>query len=190
MELLKKRILKDGFVLEGQILKVDSFLNHQIDVELMWEMGKEFHRLFDDKITKVLTVEASGIAVASITALNYKVPMLFAKKGARKNSGNELYSAKSFSYTKGEPYELVVSKKYLNKDDKVLIIDDFLAHGMACTAMLDICKQAGAEVVGIGIVIEKSFQKGRSELEKTGIRIESLVRVASMSEGTIEFLNE
>lgn len=189
MEKLKQRILEDSVVIGNSILKVDNFLNHQIDVELLDEMGEEFHRRFGDLgITKILTVESSGISVACATAREYKVPVLFAKKGnaSTLNEGN--YSAKSFSFTKNEEYVMNVSKKYLGADDKILIIDDFLANGLAIDGLLDIINQSGAELIGIGIVIEKEFQAGGRKLLERGIHLECLARIKSMSPEGIEFV--
>ena len=161
MEYLREKILKEGKIKEGGILKVDSFLNHQIDVECLNEIGKEFKRRFSDSvINKILTIEASGIAVAVITAQYFNVPVVFAKKVESRNLDNETYEAQVYSYTKDRTYTVKVSQNYLNKDDKVLIIDDFLAHGSAAMGLLEIVKKSGAELSGVGIVIEKSFQNG------------------------------
>ena len=189
MELLKKKIMSDGKVLSKNILKVDSFLNHQIDIELLDEIGKYFKKLFkDEKITKILTVEASGIAVAIVTALNFNVPVVFAKKGDSFNQDEQVYQSKAYSFTKGKSYVMNVTKDYLHKNDKVLIIDDFLANGVACEALIKIVKDANAQVTGIGIVIEKSFQEGRNKIEKYGFRIESLARIKKMDTNNIVFI--
>lgn len=188
MKLLEEKILTCGTVLPGNILKIDSFLNHQIDVSLARAMGEEFHRLFKDKeITRVLTVEASGISMACYTGEYFNVPVVFAKKGKHKNVGSDVYSSEVYSYTKGEPYNITVSKKYLNSDDKVLIIDDFLANGAAANGLIDIINQAGAELQGIGIAVEKGFQPGGAELRKKGIKVESLAIVDSMTDDSITF---
>jgi len=189
MKLLKEKIISDGQVLEGNILKVDSFLNHQIDVQLLLEIGKEFkNRFSNEKVTKILTVEASGISVATVTAMNFSVPVIFAKKGESKNQDDEAYECEAFSFTRNKSYIMKVSKKYLSKDDSVIIIDDFLANGEACKAMIDIATQAGTKIVGIGIVIEKSFQSGRKKIEDLGYKVESLARIKSMKNNKIQFV--
>ena len=189
MQLLEDRILKDGKVIGSNILKVDSFLNHQLDIALFNEIGKEFKRLFSGcEVTKILTIEASGIAIASITAQYFNnVPVVFAKKFIGTNMDNENYEAEVFSFTKNKLYKIRVSKKYINSCDKVLIIDDFLANGRAILGLANAVKQAGAEVVGAGIVIEKGFQKGRLQVEKEGIRVESLAIIEEMDNGKIVF---
>lgn len=190
MKLLEDRILKDGKVYPGNILKVDSFLNHQIDVSLLNELGKEFHSLFKDLgVNKILTIEASGIGIACITAQYFNVPVVFAKKTQTKNISVNVYSSKVESFTHGKVYDIVVSKDFLNKDDKVLIIDDFLAVGNAVMGLLELVKCAGATAVGAGIVVEKGFQNGGDMLRNSGIRVESLAIVSSMDadKGTIEF---
>lgn len=188
MEYLREKILKDGKIKEGGILKVDSFLNHQIDVECLNEIGKEFKRRFSDSlINKILTIEASGIAVAVITAQYFNVPVVFAKKVESRNLDNETYEAQVYSYTKDRTYTVKVSQNYLNRSDKVLIIDDFLAHGSAAMGLLEIVKKSGAELSGVGIVIEKSFQNGGKKLKEKGVRLESLVRVEFDLENKILF---
>ena len=158
MNSLQKRILRDGKVLDGDILKVDSFLNHQIDVNLLEDMGRDFYELFKDcNINKILTVEASGIAIACFAAQRFNVPVVFAKKGYHKNVGNDVYTAEVFSFTKGTSYTVSVSKAYLNKGDRVLVIDDFLANGQAVLGLKKIIADAGAELCGCGIAIEKGF---------------------------------
>lgn len=190
MDLLKNRILKDGQVLEGNVLKVDSFLNHQIDVELLNEIGKEFKRRFSNKeVTKILTIEASGIGIACITAQYFKVPVVFAKKHEGSNMESEVYEAEVFSYTKNKSYKIKAAKKYIKSSDKVLIIDDFLASGSATDGLMDIVNQAKAEVVGIGIVIEKGFQNGRKNIEEKNIQLESLAIIDSMENGALVFRN-
>lgn len=187
MELLKKRILQDGAVIGDKVLKVDSFLNHQIDVALFNEMGKEFQRRFaDGKITKILTVETSGIAVACIAAQHFgNVPVVFAKKQEASNLAEDVYASNVFSFTKNRNYTVRVDKNYLHANDRVLIVDDFLANGNAALGLIDLVEQAGAEVAGIGIVIEKGFQAGRSLLEEKGYRVESLAVVQAIQNGTV-----
>lgn len=188
MELLKQRIKKDGTVIGDKILKVDSFLNHQIDIDLYNEIGKEFKRRFDkDKITKILTIEASGIGIACITAQYFNVPVVFAKKHNANNMDKGNYEAEVYSFTKEKNYKIRVSKSYINSDDSILIIDDFLAMGSAATGLIDIAKQAGADVAGVGIVIEKGFQKGRQAIEELGIKVESLAIVREMRDGKVFF---
>ena len=183
MKLLEEKISQEGQVIGTDILKVDMFLNHQIDVALLDEMGKEFYRLFKDKhINKILTVESSGIAIAVMAAKYFEVPVVFAKKSSHKNVGNDCFKAQSHSFTHGKDYEMIVSKKYLSKEDNVLFIDDFLAGGNAAFAVLDILKQSEANLVGIGIAIEKGFQDGGKKLRDMGIKLESLAIVDSMSE--------
>lgn len=181
MKLLEERIRRDGKVYAGDVLKVDSFLNHQIDVDFLGLLGEEFHRLFSDcDVNKILTVEASGIGIACIAAQFFHCPVLFAKKSKTSNIGDDVWAATAHSYTHGNDNTLVVSKAYLGGTDKVLILDDFLANGCAALAMTQICEQAGAKVVGIGTVIEKAYQKGGALLRGKGFRVEALARVASM----------
>lgn len=188
MKLLEEKIAKDGTAIGTDILKVDMFLNHQIDPALIMEMGKEFCHLFKDcGATKVVTIESSGISMAVAAAYELGIPALFAKKGDHKNVGNDVYSAKCYSFTHAKEYQMKISKKYLNENDKVLIIDDFMAGGNACNALIDIIGQAGAEVVGIGIAIEKGFQPGGQELRKKGYKVRSLAIVDSMCDGKITF---
>lgn len=189
MKLLEEKIFTCGRVLPGEILKVDSFLNHQIDVELITALGREFFDLFrNEGVNKILTVESSGIAIAFAAAQFFRVPVVFAKKGAHKNVGADVYTGECFSYTKGTAYEMSVSKAYLGADDRVLIIDDFLANGAAAKCLLHIIEQASAKLVGIGIAIEKGFQPGGAELRKLGIRVESLAIVEAMDDyGHITF---
>lgn len=188
MKLLEERILADGEVLTGDVLKVDGFLNHQIDPKLMKTLGEEFARLFkDSNITKILTIEVSGIAPAVFAGIALDVPVVFARKHKTITMNDQQYSAEVYSYTKKITSKITVAKKYLNKDDNILIIDDFLAHGQASLGLIDICHQADAHVAGLGIVIEKSFQPGRKLIEETGIRIESLARIDSFENGKITF---
>lgn len=188
MELLKEKIVNEGRVEGKDILKVDSFLNHQIDINFMNEIGKEFKRLFnDEKITKILTIEASGIAIASITAQYFNVPVLFAKKTDSRNLDSETYQSDVYSFTKCKTYKVRVSKRYLNKDDRVLILDDFLANGKAILGLMDIVNQAGASTAGVGIVIEKGFQEGGKLLKDKGVNLHSLAVIESMENGKIVF---
>lgn len=188
MKLLEEKIASEGTCIGSDILKVDMFLNHQIDPLLVDEMGKEFHRIFKDcGATKVVTVESSGISIAVAAAKYFGIPALFAKKASHKNVGSDIFTAKCYSFTHGKEYVMNVSKKYLNSSDKVLIIDDFLAGGNACNALLDIMDQAGAEVVGIGIAIEKGFQPGGKALREKGHKVRSLAIVDSMNDGKISF---
>ncbi len=181
MKLLEDRILKDGVVLSGGVLKVDGFLNHRLDVPFFDELAKEFYRLFGNSdVNKILTVEASGIGLACITALRFGCPVVFAKKSRTKNVTGGIYTAPVFSFTHGEPYEIMVSEAYLGPSDRVLIIDDFLAMGEALRGLRKICEDAGAYVVGAGIAIEKAFQPGGKSLRESGLRVESLARIESM----------
>ncbi|MCR5769090.1 MAG: xanthine phosphoribosyltransferase [Lachnospiraceae bacterium] len=186
MDLLKERILKDGTVKAGNVLKVDMFLNHQIDVKLLDEIGREFKRLFGDKqITKILTIEASGIAVACAAAMHFDdVPVVFAKKAQSINLDGESYSTKIESFTHKKVYDVIVSKKYIKPDDKILIIDDFLANGCALLGLIDLVKSAGASVEGIGIVIEKGFQSGGKTIREMGLNLKSLAIIDSMDDTT------
>lgn len=180
MDILKERILKDGKCLPGGILKVDSFVNHQMDPNLLKKEAIEFIRLFSDtKITKILTIEASGIAPSIIVGLLLDLPVVFAKKKTPSTMDN-MYSTKIHSFTKQRDYNVVIAKEYLSPDDRVLFIDDFLAYGNAAKGIADICQQAGAELVGMGFIIEKAFQHGREVLENMGIRVESLAIVDSL----------
>lgn len=191
MKLLEEKIANEGVSIGTDILKVDMFLNHQLDVNLLEEMGKEFYRLFKDSgATKIVTIESSGIAIAVFAAKYFNLPALFAKKANHKNVGNEIYSAKCYSFTHGKEYTMNVSKKYLNSSDKVLIIDDFMAGGNACNALIDIINQAGAEVVGIGIAIEKGFQPGGKALREKGYKVRSLAIIDSMNDGEISFRSD
>ncbi len=189
MKLLEERIRKDGTVKAGNVLKVDSFLNHQMDIDLFNEMGKEWARLFAGcPITKILTVEASGIGIACVVAQHFHVPVVFAKKTQSLNIDGEVYSTKIESFTHKRVYDVIVSKKFLNSDDHVLIIDDFLANGCALEGLLDIVKKAGATVEGVGIAVEKGFQKGGDLIRAKGVRVESLAIVESMDAETGEIV--
>ena len=187
MKLLEERIRKDGTVKAGNVLKVDSFLNHQMDIDLFNEMGKEWARLFaDHKITKILTVEASGIGIACVAAQHFHVPVVFAKKSQSVNIDGEVYSTKIESFTHKRVYDVIVSKKFLHPEDHILIIDDFLANGCALEGLIDIVNKAGASVEGVGIAVEKGFQKGGDLIRSKGIRVESLAIVESMDDKTGE----
>ncbi|MFP5111806.1 xanthine phosphoribosyltransferase [Bacillaceae bacterium C204] len=191
MRLLEEKISSDGKVLSDHVLKVDSFLNHQIDPQLMLEIGKEFARIFaDDGITKIVTIESSGIAPAVMAGLYMNVPVIFARKRKSLTLVDDLITASVYSFTKNETNEISVSNKYMNESDRVLIIDDFLANGEAALGLVKIVQQSGAEVAGIGIVIEKSFQHGAQKLKDLGLRVESLARVASLLNGEVTFINE
>lgn len=188
MNSLQKKILSEGKVLPGNILKVDGFLNHQIDISLLKDMGKDFYELFKDKnITKILTIEASGIAIACYTAEYFNVPVVFAKKGQHKNVGKDVFSAEVFSFTKGTSYEVAVSKLYLKPEDRILIIDDFLANGQAVLGLQKIIADAGATLCGAGIAITKAFQTGEKLLIDAGINVKSLAAIESMENGTVVF---
>jgi xanthine phosphoribosyltransferase len=188
MEILKERIRKDGRIKEGHIIKVDSFLNHQIDIELLDQIGREFKRLFEkEAITKVITIEASGIAVACSVAHYFGVPVVFAKKSASKNIDGDIYTTIITSYTRGIDSTVMLEKRFLSADDKILIIDDILATGKAQYGLLDICKQAGATVSGIGVVIEKGFQGGGDKLRDAGYNLKSLAIIDSMENQSLIF---
>ena len=189
MELLKERIRKDGKVKEGNVLKVDSFLNHQMDIHLFQEIGKEFQKRFQgEEINKILTIEASGIGIACIVAESFDVPVVFAKKTQTKNIAGDTWTTKVESFTHGRVYDIIVSKEFLGKGDKVLIIDDFMANGKALEGLSDLVTMSGAELVGAGIVIEKGFQPGGDELRRRGIRVESLAIIESMDDKTGEIV--
>ena len=189
MQLLEDRIRRDGIVRDGGVLKVDSFLNHQMDVAFFAEMAKEFERLYHNcGINKILTIEASGIGVACITAQYFGCPVVFAKKNKTLNIAGDVWTSKVKSFTHGRVYDIIVSKDFLTADDRVLIIDDFLANGAALQGLIELVRQAGATVVGAGICIEKAFQPGGELIRGMGIRVESLARIKSMSvENGIEF---
>ncbi len=182
LKLLEDRIVKDGIVKPGNVLKVDSFLNHQMDISLFNDMGKEFRRLFNDTpINKILTIEASGIGIACVAAQYFdNVPVVFAKKSQTVNIDGEVYSTKIESFTHKRVYDVILSKKYLSSKDHVLIIDDFLANGCALNGLLDIAQKAGATVEGVGIAVEKGFQRGGELIRQKGIRVESLAIIESM----------
>ena len=190
MKELEQRILTDGVVRAGNILKVDQFLNHQMDWRLLDAIGAEFYRLYKDSgVTRILTIEASGIGIACMAAKHFDVPMVFAKKAKSRNLDGELLVTKVKSFTYGREYDVTVAKRFLSKDDVVLVIDDFLADGMALDGLLDLCAQAGAKVAGCGICIEKGFQPGGARLRERGVRIESLAIIDAMDDanGTLTF---
>jgi xanthine phosphoribosyltransferase len=183
MQLLKDRIRKDGKIRSGNVLKVDSFLNHQMDIELFGEIGKEFKRRFADcEVNKILTIEASGIGIACIAAQYFKVPVVFAKKNQTKNIAGDVYTGKVESFTHGRVYDIIVAKEFLKAEDRVLIIDDFLANGSALMGLAKLVTDAGATLVGAGIVIEKGFQEGGELVRESGVRVESLAIIDAMSQ--------
>lgn len=185
MNFLEERILKDGIVKEGNVLKVDSFLNHQMDIDLLDKIGEEFHRRFKDKkVTKILTIEASGIAIACSVARYFGVPVVFAKKSKSVNIDGDMYVAEIESFTHGIKNQVIVSQKFLGSEDHILIIDDFLANGCALQGLISISESAGATVEGIGIVIEKGFQIGGKVIRNLGYHLESLAIVESMDAST------
>lgn len=193
MKLLEDRIRKDGLIKEGNILKVDAFLNHQMDVELFDKMGKEFRRLFADRpINKILTIEASGIGIACVVAQSFHVPVVFAKKAKSLNIDGEVFTSKVESFTHKRVYDIIVSKKYLSPDDHVLVIDDFLANGCAVMGLIELINASGATLEGVGIAIEKGFQSGGAMIREKGIHLESLAIVESMdwTTGSIEFRSQ
>ena len=188
MELLKKRILSDGVVKPGNILKVDSFLNHQMDIALINEIGKEFRRIFSDSpVTKILTIEASGIGIACITAQYFNVPVVFAKKAQSINLDGDMYTTQVQSFTHKKVYDVILAKRFLSPEDHVLLIDDFLANGCALMGLIDIVRKSGASLTGAGIVIEKGFQTGGQQIRDMGVRVESLAIIDSMSESGLTF---
>lgn len=191
MELLKQRILEEGIALNNRVLKVDSFLNHQIDPVLFKQIGKEIaDRFRNDNIQRIVTIEASGIAVAIMAALELHVPLVFARKKKSILMTEELYCSKVYSYTKEETYDISITKKFLPKGERVLIIDDFLASGEAALGLARMVENAGDTVVGISIVVEKSFQPGRERLERSGYRVESLVRIARFEDNKCVFIED
>ena len=188
MRLLEERILKDGVVKPGNILKVDSFLNHQMDIPFINELGKEFKRLFTDKpINKILTIEASGIGIACIAAQYFNCPVVFAKKSQSVNLDGDMYTTKVESFTHKQVYDVILAKRYLTPEDHVLIIDDFLANGCALLGLIDIVKKSGATIEGAGIVIEKGFQEGGQKIRDLGIHLESLAIIDSMTDNSVIF---
>ena len=188
MKALEERILKDGQVRPGNILKVDSFLNHQMDINFINEIGKEFHRLFGDKpITKILTIQASGIGIACLAAQYFNVPVVFAKKSKSVNIDGEMLSTQIISYTHKKTYDVILSKRFLTADDHVLIIDDFMANGCAALGLIELIQKAGATLEGVGIVIEKGFQDGGKKIRDMGIDLKSLAIVDSMTDDSLTF---
>ncbi|MCC8064595.1 MAG: xanthine phosphoribosyltransferase [Clostridiales bacterium] len=188
MKLLEDRIRRDGVVVDEDVLKVDQFLNHQMDVGLFEEMGKEWARLFaKDNVTKILTIEASGIGIACVAAEQFGCPVIFAKKSRTKNINGEVYSTQVRSFTHGNVSTVIVSKQFLKPEDRVLLIDDFLANGAALEGLIDLVQQSGATLVGAGIAVEKAFQPGGQRIRAKGVRVESLARVKSMKGGKVEF---
>lgn len=191
MKLLEEKIMAEGKVFPGNILKVGSFLNHQLDVDFLMEMGHEIKRLFDGShITKIVTIEASGIAIAVAAAAVMHVPVVFAKKNKSKNLTPDVYKTRVHSYTHGQDYDVVISKEFLTSSDNILIIDDFLANGAALEGLIDIANQAGASVEGVAIAIEKAFQEGGKRIRAKGIRIESLAMIESMDDNSVKFVND
>lgn len=191
MTTLNERIKKDGIVVNENILKIDSFLNHQIDPHIISQIAEQFYNHYKEAgVTKILTIEASGIAPAVMTAQQFGVPMLFAKKATPSTLSEEQYKTKIHSYTKGSTHSVIVSKKYLSQNDVVLIVDDFLASGQAAMGLINLVEQAGAKVAGVGICVEKSFQEGREKLEKMNIDVYSISRIASLKSNKISFVEE
>lgn len=189
MELLKQKILAEGEIYEGNILKVDCFLNHRIDIPFLREIGREFHRLYkNDDVNKILTVEASGIAIGSMVAQEFECPLVFAKKNKTKNIAGDVYSTPVESFTHGTTYDIMVSKRFLGKGDRVLIVDDFLAVGNALKGLIKLVNESGAVLVGCGAVIEKGYQKGGDKLRESGIRVESLAIVEEMNHNNGEIV--
>ncbi|WP_411348407.1 xanthine phosphoribosyltransferase [Paenibacillus sp. WLX2291] len=191
MKVLEQRIQAEGNILSDRVLKVDSFLNHQVDTQLALDIGQEFARLFaHEQITKVLTIEASGIQFAMATGIALKVPFVYAKKKKAITQGDRVYAASVHSFTRGETYQVSIVQDYLQPGERVLIVDDFLATGAALVGLADIVQQAGAHLVGVGCVIEKTFQEGRGLLEERQIPVQSLARISAMSPGHVEFIEE
>ncbi len=189
MEMLKQKILDEGEVYEGNILKVDCFLNHQIDIPFMREIGREFHRLFkDDNINKILTIESSGIAIGSLVAQEFECPLVFAKKNKTKNIAGDVYVTPVESFTHGTTYNVMVSKRFLGENDKILIVDDFLAVGNALRGLIRLVNESGAQLAGCGTVIEKGYQHGGDNLREQGVRIESLAIIDKMNPKTGEIV--
>lgn len=188
MKILKERILEDAKIVSQEVVKVDSFINHQIDVDFLEQLAEEFYRRFKDKkITKILTIEASGIAIAILAAKFFKVPVVFAKKTVSRNLDKETYRSKVYSFTKQKEYDIQVSARYLNPEDHILILDDFLANGKAALGLVDIVEQSGAQISGLGFVIEKGFQEGGKALRKMGFQIESLAIIKEIKGQEIIF---
>ncbi|HGE5801293.1 TPA: xanthine phosphoribosyltransferase [Bacillus thuringiensis] len=191
MKVLQEKILNEGKVLSGDVLKVDAFLNHQIDPVLMQEIGKEFAKRFkEENITKIVTIESSGIAPAVMAALELGVKVIFARKRKSLTLQDNMYVANVYSFTKQETNEISLSRNYIDESDRVLIIDDFLANGQAALGLMSLVEQAGASIAGIGIVIEKAFQDGGKKLREQGVRVESLAEIASLDNGTVTFVQQ
>ncbi|PFJ71849.1 xanthine phosphoribosyltransferase [Bacillus cereus] len=191
MKVLQEKILNEGKVLSGDVLKVDAFLNHQIDPVLMQEIGKEFAKRFkEENITKIVTIESSGIAPAVMAALELGVKVIFARKRKSLTLQDNMYVAKIYSFTKQETNEISLSRNHIDENDRVLIIDDFLANGQAALGLMSLVEQAGASIAGIGIVIEKAFQDGGKKLREQGVRVESLAEIASLDNGTVTFVQQ
>lgn len=188
MEILKQAIMDKGVILSDEVLKLDALLNHQVDPEMVMEMGREFAKRFEgESITKVITVESSGIPAAFTTALQFGVPLVFAKRKKTLTSDQENYSERVPSFTKGIVTDIMVSKAFLTKEDRVLFIDDIIANGDAARGLIRIIERAGSELAGMGVIVEKTFQKGAATIREQGIRVESLVKIAGLSEGIIKF---
>ena len=189
MKQLIEKIKTDGVVMPGNVLLVDSFINHQVDVELISACGKEWYERFKDAgVTKIMTIESAGIGIACLTAQYFGVPVVYAKKTRSANYGSDFYSTKVVSYTHGQSYDVVVSKRYIDKNDRILIIDDFLANGSALKALISLTEQAGATVVGAGVAIEKVYQGGGNDIRRMGYKVKSLAMISSVnSDGKIEF---
>lgn len=188
MNKLEKKIMQEGQVLPGEILKVDHFINHMIDTELFQDMGQEYYEVFKDAgVTKILTLEVSGIALAYAAAINFKVPVLFAKKIQSLTLGDDVYTSRVYSYTKQKSYDIVIDRKYILPEDRVLIIDDFLANGEALKGLVDLCDQAGSQVVGVGIGIEKAFQPGGRIFREKGYKVHSVARIQGFSGDQVIF---
>ncbi|MDA2701793.1 xanthine phosphoribosyltransferase [Bacillus cereus] len=191
MKVLQEKILNEGKVLSGDVLKVDAFLNHQIDPVLMQEIGKEFAKRFkEENITKIVTIESSGIAPAVMAALELGVKVIFARKRKSLTLQDNMYVANVYSFTKQETNEISLSRNHIDENDRVLIIDDFLANGQAALGLMSLVEQAGASIAGIGIVIEKAFQDGGKKLREQGVRVESLAEIASLDNGTVTFVQQ
>ena len=192
MKKLEERIRRDGTIRGTEVLKVDRFLNHQMDIALINEIGQEFYRIFQgDNVTKILTIEASGIGIACLTAQFFQVPVIFAKKNKTKNIAGDVYTSKVASFTHGRVYDIIVSKEFLGPEDRVLLIDDFLANGSALQGLINLVRDAGATLIGAGICVEKAFQPGGDLIRSMGVRVESLARVKSMSEeGGVVFCDD
>ncbi|MFZ7806250.1 xanthine phosphoribosyltransferase [Bacillus thuringiensis] len=191
MKVLQEKILNEGKVLSGDVLKVDAFLNHQIDPVLMQEIGKEFAKRFkEENITKIVTIESSGIAPSVMAALELGVKVIFARKRKSLTLQDNMYVANVYSFTKQETNEISLSRNHIDENDRVLIIDDFLANGQAALGLMSLVEQAGASIAGIGIVIEKAFQDGGTKLREQGVRVESLAEIASLDNGTVTFVQQ